>query len=368
MRDIVPALAEAGLTGRGGAAFSTATKIQRAREQGADLIVNACDGEIGASKDAYVMAAHLPEVRRGVELVGARWTLWAAHRGSATEARIRSAGLDLLEVPHRYVSSEESSLVQLSHGGPARPVTKRVPVVLGGRDPEGRRLRPTLVLNAETVWRIAQIEEHGPGWFRSFGTPAEPGPRLVSVGGAVTHPGVIRTEAGALLSDLIAAAGGLSEQASAIGVGGFGGGWLPWPTARAVRWSGDDLGRHGLDLGPGVLDVLPARLCPLDHVSRMLDVAAGESAGQCGPCMFGLPDLADRFRALATGRVGRSDLEELGPRLELLRDRGACRFPDGVTRFVTTALRAFEPEVRAHLSGTCTTSPTGGGHRVHATV
>ena len=52
MTDIAGLLETAGLTGRGGAAFSTAIKLKAAKENDAELIVNACDGEIGAAKDA----------------------------------------------------------------------------------------------------------------------------------------------------------------------------------------------------------------------------------------------------------------------------------------------------------------------------
>lgn len=145
-------LDQAGLTGRGGAAFSTAVKVRAAAEHDADLIVNACDGEVGARKDGYVVAHHLDELVRGAVLVAPRRNvLYAAHRDSGTAATLRAGGLDVLEVPRRYVSSEESSLVSLAQGGLARPMTKRRSFVRGGSDSSGRRIAPTVVLNAETV-------------------------------------------------------------------------------------------------------------------------------------------------------------------------------------------------------------------------
>ena len=39
--------------------------------------------------------------------------------------------------------------------------------------------------------------------------------------------------------------------------------------------------------------------CPLGEVAQVVQYLAGESAGQCGPCRLGLPDLA---RAVAAGR------------------------------------------------------------------
>ena len=53
---------DAGLAGRGGGGFATASKIELAERNRADLIINACDGEIGAAKDGWVIAHHLLEV------------------------------------------------------------------------------------------------------------------------------------------------------------------------------------------------------------------------------------------------------------------------------------------------------------------
>lgn len=354
-------LESAGLTGRGGAAFSTATKLRSALAHDADVIVNACDGEVGAAKDTWVVEHHLDELRRGAELLGRRVTV-AAHRGTPTARRITAAGLALLEVPHRYVSSEESSLVSLAHGGLARPLTKSVPISLGSKDARGRRMRPTLVLNAETVWRVAQIEALGPDWFRSQGTLDEPGPRLVAVSGAVARPGVVQTSAGVSFGDLVAAAGGFSGRPTAFGIGGLGGGWLTAAEARGATWSGGDLAAYGLRVGPGIVSVLDDTRCPLAHVARTLTYAAGESAGQCGPCMFGVPAVAEDMGRLAAGTADRATLQRLRGRIGLLPGRGACRFPDGVAGYAASALRAFAPEVAAHLAGRCDVE--GRGRRV----
>ncbi len=350
--NVADLLDRAGLTGRGGAAFPTATKLRSALAHRADLIVNACDGEIGTHKDAYVVAEHLAEARHGAGLISDTVT-WAAHRGSDTERRLLDAGLPVLSVPGRYVSSEETALVAYAHGGPARPVHRTAPISTGGKDPRGRRLRPTLVLNAETVWRIAQIDGNGPDWFRGFGTAQEPGPRLVTVGGRVGRPGVYPTEAGASLGALLEAAH--ASDVRAVELSGLSGGFLSAGEARTAIWSNDGLSRYGIGTGTGAIRVLGHDACPLDHVDRMLGYAAGESAGQCGPCMFGVPAVAAQFGDLAAGRLARADVPLLHHRLGLLPGRGACRFPDGVSRYAASALRVFAAEVDAHLAGGCST-------------
>ncbi len=338
-------LEAAGLTGRGGAAFPTSVKLRAALAHGADLIVNACDGELGATKDAWVVTHHLDEVVEGARLLtsagrGRRRVRYAVHRGSAAEAHLRSRGVDVLDVPARYVSSEETALISLAQGGLARPMTKKAPFVTGGRDSEGRRIDPTLVLNAETVWRVAQIATQGPEWFRGFGTPEEPGPRLVSVGGAVRAPMLLHASAGVTFHDLLEGAGGPRHGVQAVLVGGLGGGFLHLGEASARRWAKADLAPLGVPLGPGVVTLVDPTIPFVEYVSRQLHWAAGESAGQCGPCMFGLPALAESWAAMARGHRGAR--EQVERRLALLPDRGACRFPDGLARYAATALRVLD--------------------------
>ena len=363
--DLVGLLDTAGLTGRGGAAFSTAVKVRAAHDHGAHLLVNACDGEVGAVKDAHVVAHHLDELVRGAVLVTGgrrqRSVRFAAHRGSDTALALHRAGLDVLDVPDRYVSSEETALISLAGGGLARPMTKRRPFVTGGRDQAGRRVPACVVLNAETVWRVAQVAERGPAWFRSFGTAAEPGPRLVALTGAVGRPGVLDTEAGVPLADLLDAARPADGWEHVV-VGGLGGVLLTADEARGLRWTSADLARLGGSLGPGVVDVLDPARCPLDTVTSFLLYAAGETAGQCGPCMFGVPSVAEAWRRLVE-TPSRQGVDEVRAAAGLLPGRGACRFPDGVGRFAASALRVLEPHLAAHASGTC---PTGRStQRVH---
>ncbi|GAA2169505.1 NADH-ubiquinone oxidoreductase-F iron-sulfur binding region domain-containing protein [Pedococcus bigeumensis] len=358
-QDLLDLLDVAGLTGRGGAAFSTATKIRVARKHRASLIVNACDGEIGAAKDAYVVAEHLDALVRGASIVaGRRRVRYAAHRGSATEARLREAGLDVLSAPGRYVASEETSLISLAQGGLARPMTKRAPFVRGGTDSEGRRIRPTLVLNAETVWRVAQVVDHGPEWFRRQGLPGEPGPRLVAVGGAVESPGVLDVVTGTSLAEILAVAGADPAHVGPVVVGGLGGVLLGRDEALRTAWSSAALAEFGGRIGPGVVHVLDQRVCPVEEMGRWLDYAAGESAGQCGPCMFGLPSLAADWHALADfGPEGKPARRRLAQRAQSLVDRGACRFPDGVAGLATSALRVLDDHLAEHARGRCGAHP-----------
>jgi NADH:ubiquinone oxidoreductase subunit F (NADH-binding) len=83
---------------------------------------------------------------------------------------------------------------------------------------------------------------------------------------------------------------------------------------------------------------------------------ADQSARQCGPCLNGLPAMAQTLALLASpSGSARSGLAERVHQLAgLVERRGACHHPDGTARLVRSALSVFAAEVAAHLSGGCT--------------
>ena len=104
----------------------------------------------------------------------------------------------------------------------------------------------------------------------------------------------------------------------------------------------------GGTLGAGVVVALPESSCLLAETARVVRYLADEGAGQCGPCVFGLPALADAMSDLAfhggRGRV----LGQLAALIPLVEGRGACRHPDGVTQLIRSALRTAAADARRH--------------------
>lgn len=85
---------------------------------------------------------------------------------------------------------------------------------------------------------------------------------------------------------------------------------------------------------------------------RIARYLAGQSAGQCGPCVFGLPDIA---AALAAATAGGPDapaaLDAVRRWTAAVAGRGACRHPDGAARLVGSALRVFADDLTRHVLG-----------------
>jgi NADH:ubiquinone oxidoreductase subunit F (NADH-binding) len=359
---VIEMLRQAGLTGRGGAGFPAWRKLAAVAGTGrpAVVIANGAEGEPASGKDRALLAFQPHLVLDGLQLdaraVGARIAhiyLPAATLSAirAALAERRRAGLDPVPVevhtaPGAFVASEESAVVNALSGRPAVPSDKRVRITdagLGGA--------PTLVQNVETLAHIALIARRGPDWFRSAGTAEEPGTFLATVGGAVAAPGVVEAGYGVRLGDLIDAAGGATAALRAVLVGGYHGGWVPAHPDLPVSRAG--LAPFGAAPGAGVVLALPAGVCGLAETARIASYLAGQVAGQCGPCINGLPRLAETLTELAQRR-GRPGLATEVDRLTtLVTGRGACRHPDGTARLIGSAMRAFEADVTAHLAGRC---------------
>jgi NADH:ubiquinone oxidoreductase subunit F (NADH-binding) len=362
------AVDDAGLTGKGGAAFPTGRKLRTvaAGKGTAVVVANGMESEPASSKDETLLdlAPHL--VLDGVALAAAVVGADVAHlclpRTRRDQARAlretveerQRQGLDPVpvlvhELPHHYVSSEETSLVHWLNGGDARPLaTPPRPFEKG----VGRR--PTLIDNVETLAHLALIARYGPGWFRSAGRSDAPGTTLVTLSGALRAPGVYEVPMGLPLGEVLDVAGGAAQPLGSVLLGGFFGSWLPAEQALRVPFAKSDLASLGAGPGAGVLVALPAHICGLAEASRVLGYLAAQSARQCGPCRFGLPAAAADFAELAHGRCGLRGLRRLEDRVGLLAGRGACRHPDGASRFAATALRVFADDVRHHMAyGPC---------------
>ncbi|MDQ6817481.1 MAG: hypothetical protein M3018_08760, partial [Actinomycetota bacterium] len=57
--------------------------------------------------------------------------------------------------------------------------------------------------------------------------------------------------------------------------------------------------------------MLGAGSCPVAECSRIAEFFADQRAGQCGPCVNGLPAIARTVRQLATGTAGRTARADL---------------------------------------------------------
>jgi NADH:ubiquinone oxidoreductase subunit F (NADH-binding) len=358
----------AGLTGRGGAAFPVHRKLD-AVLQAADkrrrtpaVIANGAESEPASDKDATLLwlSPHLvlDGLQLAAEAVGADTAILYTHvnRGHDVGSRLeealqarQAAGVDrvpvqLAQAPARFLSGQETALVNHLSGGPA------IPTFMPPRITErGLNGVPTLVQNAETLAHLALIARKGPRWFRSVGTETEPGSMLATVRRADGRPRISEIPLGIPLKDLV---GEISPD-SAVLIGGYHGTWLPGSEALKLAMDNRSLAQAQAKVGAGIVITLPPDRCGLVETANVVRYLALESAGQCGPCLNGLPRIAAALAEIAGGRARPQAIADVERWSGLVTGRGACHHPDGTVRFVHSALRTFAAEVDRHQRGRC---------------
>jgi NADH:ubiquinone oxidoreductase subunit F (NADH-binding) len=366
---LITEVAQAGLTGRGGASFPTARKLF-AVASGRDapvVIANGTEGEPASAKDKVLLAREPHLVLDGAVLaagmVGARrvivvvhdavWEIVNAAAAERWRARFDRVKIKVMPAAGGFVAGEASALVNwVGHGVPLPTAT---PPRVSEHGLDGR---PTLVQNVETLAHLALIARHGAAWFRSLGTAAEPGSMLVTLIGAVRRPGVHEIEIGQPVSEVLDLAGGPAGPLGALLIGGYFGTWADPAAAAPLPFSAAGLRAVGAGPGAGLVAALPADSCGLAETARVARYLAGESAGQCGPCVFGLAAIAGELEALAAGRGSGEGL--LRRWLGQADGRGACHHPDGAVHMVRSALEVFGAEISQHAQGWCRgTRPPG---------
>ena len=359
--ELIAEVDRAGLTGRGGAGFPTARKLAAVAARPNPVVIgNGTEGEPASAKDRVLMARSPHLVLDGAvlaaQIVGASQAVIVAHRDvreildqAAAErrrARLDRARITVHTAADWFVGGEASAVVHwIERGIPAPTAT---PSRLSDRGLGGR---PTLVQNVETLAHLALIARYGAPWFRSAGTPAEPGSMLVTVLGAVREPCVLEIAIGTPAGQVLDLAGGPSAPLQALLLGGYFGTWAGTAQALGRPFSAAGLGDLGAGPGAGLIAALPTRACGLSETARVIRYLADESAGQCGPCRFGLPAVAGELERIAEGRTADQGL--LRRWLGQVDGRGGCAHPSGAIRLARSALRTFAAELSQHAAGSC---------------
>jgi len=357
--ELIGVLDEAGLRGRGGAGFPTGRKLAAITGRRPVVIANGAEGEPASDKDV-VLLQHAPHlILDGLAAVAAALGSRETHLYAGALAlpaiqhalqERRDAGwggptVHLSEAPETFIAGEESAVINRIAGRAAVPVDRIVRIT-----DSGLRGRPTLGQNVETLAHVALIARYGARWFRSIGTPAEPGTMLVTLSGTAA-PGILEVPLGIPLGDLLR--DHAAPDVRALLLGGFHGAWIPGALTAQACLSRESLSPLGATPGAGVVHVLGAAECGLRRSADIATYLAQQSAGQCGPCLNGLPALADTLTQLAYRRPQPNAVREATRLVALVDGRGACKHPDGTARFLRSALHTFTHDIALHLRGRC---------------
>jgi NADH-quinone oxidoreductase subunit F len=338
---VCAAVTEAGLLGRGGAAFPTGAKWDAVAGQPAQphyLVCNADESEPGTFKDRVLMegdpfslveamtiAAFATGCEHGFVYVRAEYPVAHARLENAF-AQARAAGLlgDGFDLELRigagaYVCGEETALFQSIEGYRGEPRNKPpfpVEVGLFGK--------PTVVNNVETLANVPEILN---GDVRPT--------RLFCLSGHVERPGVYEVEMGTPLRDLLDRAG--SRPAKAVLLGGAAGSFLR-ADQLDVPLSFEGTRAVGATLGSGVVMVFDESADLVDAVLRIAAFFRDESCGQCVPCRVGTIRQEEALHRLANGAAKGNEREVLADLTQVMRDASICGLGQTAANAVESAI------------------------------
>ena len=381
--DVVTAVKDSGLRGRGGAGFPTGMKwsfIPQDNPNPKYLVVNADESEPGTCKDIPLMLASPHTLVEGVIIASyaiRASTAFIYVRGevlhvvrrlqqAVQEAKdagfigsnILGTGYDLDVVVHAgagaYICGEETALLDSLEGRRGQPrLRPPFPAVAGLYG------CPTVINNVESIASVPAIIKNGADWFGSMGTEKSKGMTLYSLSGHVTRPGQYEAPLGITLRQLLDLAGGVRE-GHKLKFWTPGGSSTPLLTAEHldVPLDYEGVGAAGSMLGTKALQIFDETTCVVRSVLRWTEFYKHESCGKCTPCREGTWWLVQILERLEAGKGSEEDLDTLLDLSDNITGRSFCALADGATAPITSSIQHFKDEYLAHFeNGACPFDP-----------
>ncbi|HKZ54980.1 MAG TPA: NAD(P)H-dependent oxidoreductase subunit E [Anaerolineales bacterium] len=332
--DVVAMIKEAGLVGRGGAAFPTGLKWEYTAAAPGEVhyvVCNADESEPGTFKDRILMegdpfsviegmavAAYAIGARQGYLFVRGEYPRAQAILTAAIDAARRAGYLgehilgsafsfdvELRSGAGAYICGEETSLFEAIEGKRGFPRLKPpFPTTYGLFG------KPTAINNVETLCAAAWIVAHGAQAYRSVGTADSPGSKLFCLSGDIVRPGVYEVPYGTSLRALIEQAGGARGELQAVLLGGAAGAFAG-PDQLDLPMSFEGLRDAGLPLGSGVVMAINRQRDLRQTLLSLAHFFAHESCGKCFPCQLGTQRQLEILHKVADGNATEADVTAL---------------------------------------------------------
>ena len=381
--DVITAVKDSGLRGRGGAGFPTGMKwsfIPQANPNPKYLVVNADESEPGTCKDMPLLMASPHTLVEGVII--SSFAIRANHafiyirgevlhvvrrlQAAVAEAyaaghlgkNIHGSGFDLDLVVHAgagaYICGEETALLDSLEGRRGQPrLRPPFPAVAG------LYASPTVINNVESIASVPSIIANSAEWFASMGTEKSKGYGIFSLSGHVVNPGQFEAPLGITLRQLIELAGGM-RAGHDLKFWTPGGSSTPLFTDQHldVPLDFESVGAAGSMLGTRALQIFDETTCVVRAVLRWTEFYKHESCGKCTPCREGTWWLVQTLARLEQGEGTEDDLDMLLDQCENILGRSFCALGDGATSPISSSIQYFRDEYLAHLTqGGCPFDP-----------
>jgi len=373
--EIIEAVSQSGLRGRGGGGFPTGRKWKFASEAVGEekyVVCNADEGDPGAFMDrsileggphavleAMAIAGYAIGARQGFIYVRAEYPI-AIERLQIAIRQANDLGLlgknifgkafeftiELRLGAGAFVCGEETALLRSVAGfrGEPRP-RPPFPAIRGLWD------RPTLVNNVETLANIPQILLKGPGWYAAKGTEQSKGTKVFAIAGKIANTGLIEVPMGTTLREVVFQVGGgipNGKKFKAVQTGGPSGGCLP-ESMLDIPIDYETLSEAGSMMGSGGLIILDEDDCMVDIARFYLEFTQDESCGKCPPCRIGNKRLLEIIAKITAGRAVETDLSLLAELCRHIKATALCGLGQSSPNPVLSTLHYFRQEYLAHV-------------------
>ncbi|HZF28292.1 MAG TPA: NADH-ubiquinone oxidoreductase-F iron-sulfur binding region domain-containing protein, partial [Gammaproteobacteria bacterium] len=310
---IVAAVTDSGLRGRGGAAFPTGIKWKTVLGAPADqkyVVCNADEGDsgtfadrmilesdpfvlvegmtiggiaVGATKGFVYIRAEYPQairtMRAAIERASAAGLLGDDVQGSG-----RAFHLEVREAAGAYICGEETSLLESLEG--KRGVVRYRPPLPAIKGLFGK---PTIINNVLSLASVPVILDKGADFYKNFGTGRSRGTIAIQLAGNVKRGGLIELAFGRPLREILYDFGGgtsTGRPIRAVQAGGPLGAYVP-PSQFDTPVDYERFSAVGAMLGHGGLVVFDDTVDMGEQARFAMEFCAIESCGKCTPCRIG---------------------------------------------------------------------------------
>ena len=374
--EVVEEIRKAGLRGRGGAGFPTATKWGFVRSASGDekfIVCNGDEGDPGAYMNRAVLEGNphsviegmaigayaIGNVRQGYAYVRAEYPL-AIETLSHAIKQAKELGLmgknilgtsfefslEIFPGAGAFVCGEETALLGSIEGKRGNP-RQRPPFPAN----KGLFGKPTTINNVETWSDVPSIIFRGADWFASVGSTGSKGTKTLCLVGKINNTGLVEVPLGTPLGKIVFDIGGGipgGKRFKAVQIGGPSGGVIPIEHLNTpVDY--EAVTALGAIMGSGGLVVMDEDSCMVNIANYFLEFTRDESCGKCIPCRAGIPEMRQVLNKICRGEGSMEDLNLLMELGEMVASASLCGLGQTSPNPVLSTLRHFREEYEAHI-------------------
>jgi formate dehydrogenase iron-sulfur subunit len=314
--DIIQAVTDSGLRGRGGAAFPAGIKWQTVAATPAAqkyIVCNADEGDSGTYSDRMLMegdpfclfegmaiAGRAVGATQGYIYVRSEYPhAFAALNAALEQARdwLGDFHVEVRKAAGAYVCGEETAMLESIEGKRglvrAKPPLPAISGLFG---------QPTVINNVMTLASVPDILAHGAAAYRDLGIGRSHGTLPFQLAGNIRFGGLVEVPFGATLRELLYDFGGGSRSGRplrAVQVGGPLGAYLPESQFDTVL-DYEAFAALGAVLGHGGIVAFDDTVDMAKQARYAFAFCAAESCGKCTPCRIGSTrgiEVMDHIRA-----------------------------------------------------------------------